>query len=82
MLRSSFQAAAWGYILVTNDGGSRQQPRGILGTRDDLAELGMTVMRPAEFVTVTRDNIAKRDERIRRVCTVMQTEVPSWVGQD
>lgn len=77
-----FQAAAWGYVLVTNDGASRRQPRGILGARDDLAAMGITIMRPREFVRTTRDSIAKRDERIQRVCSAMGVALPNWLGQD
>jgi hypothetical protein len=77
-----FQAAAWGYVLVTNDGASRRQPRGILGARDDLATLGVTVMKPREFVIATRERLAKRDERIQRVCTGMGMPLPDWLGKD
>jgi hypothetical protein len=77
-----FQAHAWGYVLVTTDGESRRQPRGILGSRHELAELGVTVMRPEEFVAVTRVRIAARDERIERICALKGVPVPSWLGQD
>lgn len=77
-----FQAAAWHHVLVTSDGQSRRQPRGILGSRARLTELGVTVMRPEEFVIATRERIAKRDERIRRVCAARNEPLPSWVGED
>lgn len=77
-----FQAHAWGYVLVTNDGDSRRQPRGILGAADALAELGVVVVRPGEFVTWVRGRIEKRDERFRRVCAATNTPLPEWLGQD
>jgi hypothetical protein len=77
-----FQAHAWGYVLVTNDGNSRRQPGGILGAAKALGELGVAVMRPEEFVALTRLRIAKRDERVRQNCIVTQTPLPDWLGQD
>lgn len=77
-----FQAQAWGYVLVTMDGNSRRQPRGILGARQELGELGVTVMRPEEFVTATRERIADRDRRLRQNCTMTGTPLPGWVGED
>jgi hypothetical protein len=37
-----------GAILVTSDGASNTQPRGILGSKADLAEIGVRVMSPRE----------------------------------
>ncbi|MCC6243964.1 MAG: hypothetical protein IT353_14065 [Gemmatimonadaceae bacterium] len=77
-----FQAHAWGYVLVTNDGNSRRQPGGILGAAAALSDLGVKVMRPEEFVELTRVRIAKRDERVRQNCAVTGTPLPDWLGQD
>jgi hypothetical protein len=35
-------------ILVTTDGASKRQPRGILGSKADLAKIGVRVMTPKE----------------------------------
>ena len=35
-------------ILVTSDGASKTQPRGILGSKADLAKIGVRVMTPSE----------------------------------
>jgi hypothetical protein len=53
-----FDAAKQHAILVTNDGGSKRQPGGIIGNRDRLARLGITVMRPHEVVELVREKIA------------------------
>lgn len=39
-------------IFVTRDGASRRQPRGILGSREQLKELGIQVMSPEEAVSL------------------------------
>lgn len=39
-----------GAILVTTDGASRRQPRGILGSKRELAALGIEVLTPIEAV--------------------------------
>ena len=77
-----YQAADWGYILVTNDGNSRNQPRGILGARDDLSRLHVTVLRPEEAVAYICGRIADRDARVTANCEAMQIELPSWIGDD
>ena len=43
-----------GAILVTRDGNSRTQPRGILGSREELAALGVTVLTFSEAVTYAK----------------------------
>jgi hypothetical protein len=40
-----------GAILVTTDGDSKSQPRGLLGGRDALQALGIRVVTPAEAVS-------------------------------
>ncbi|OGR06425.1 MAG: hypothetical protein A3K23_00960 [Desulfobacca sp. RBG_16_58_9] len=49
-----FNAWKYGCILVTNDGGSRCQPGGILGNRDKLLELGIQVLTDEEAVVRIR----------------------------
>jgi hypothetical protein len=43
-----------GAILVTRDGNSKTQPRGILGSRTELAALGITVLTFSEAVTYAK----------------------------
>lgn len=77
-----YQAAAWSSILVTSDGASRRQRRGILGSRLELAEMEIVVMPPAELVAHVRDLVARRDARVLKVCGARKLHVPSWVGAD
>ena len=77
-----FHAQKYMATLVTNDGDSRRQPRGILGNRHRLASLGVTVMRPSEVVGDVRARIRARDERARQAAAWKGTPVPSWVGSD
>jgi hypothetical protein len=43
-----------GAVFVTNDGASSRQPRGILGSKHELAALGVTVVTPAEAVALAK----------------------------
>jgi len=58
---------AWKYacILVTNDGGSRRQPGGILGNRDKLKNVGIEVVTDEEAVALVQQLIQERDNRER-----------------
>lgn len=49
-----FQAKRYSYPLITLDGSSKRQPRGILGSREALGELGITVLTPDEAVDMAR----------------------------
>ncbi|MCX6359788.1 MAG: hypothetical protein NT029_08285 [Armatimonadetes bacterium] len=76
---------AWKYklILITNDGDSNRQPRGILGSAADLRrELGVRVMRPADAVGHTRSAINNRDEYARSWADETGNALPEWVGRD
>ena len=77
-----YQAADWGYVLVTNDGDSKTQPRGILGARRELAELGVSVMRPEEAMEYVRQRIRNRDERLTSNCAATGTPEPAWLWND
>jgi hypothetical protein len=77
-----FHAQKYSAILVTNDGGSRRQPGGILGNRVRLAALGVTVMRPREVVAHVREKVRARDERAKQLALRHRTSVPTWVGAD
>jgi hypothetical protein len=77
-----YESAAWKHILVTNDGDSAAQPRGILGSREELATLDATVMHAGEAVAFIRGKIDQRDSRVASVCAVTNTTVPEWLGKD
>ena len=49
-----FNAWKYGAILITDDGGSKRQPGGILGNRDKLTALGIQVMRDHEAVEIVK----------------------------
>ena len=49
-----FQAKRYDYPLITLDGRSSRQPGGMLGNRDKLAEMGVTVLTPDEAVAMAR----------------------------
>jgi hypothetical protein len=51
-------------ILVTNDGGSKSQPGGILGNRDALRKrFALRILSADEAVEVVRKAIRERDDR-------------------
>lgn len=78
-----FNAKKYGAILVTNDGDSKRQPRGVLGCRDELKNrMGICVMTDEEAVAHIKDKIAQRDENARKQAEMEGTPVPDWVGRD
>jgi hypothetical protein len=77
-----FNAIKYHRILVTDDGGSRRQPGGILGNREQLRELGAQVMTDAEAVALVEQRVRDRDRRLRERCQRMGAPLPEWVGQD
>lgn len=50
-----------GAILVTSDGASKTQPRGILGSKADLAKIGVRVMTPSEALEEALRDDAEED---------------------
>jgi len=78
-----FNAAKYGRILVTADGGSRSQPMGILGNADTLKRaVGVDVMTDSDAVSLVEARIRRRDARCRWWAERSGTAVPEWVGQD
>lgn len=69
-------------ILITNDGGSKRQPGGILGNQKRLAQLGIRVMSDSEAVNKVKEAIKKRDDRATRRASKSGEELPDWVGKD
>jgi hypothetical protein len=77
-----FNAAKYMRTLVTHDGGSKSQPGGILGHRDELRELGIKIMTPAEAVAQVRKEIELRDRSAHQMAELGAAPLPDWVGKD
>jgi hypothetical protein len=77
-----FNAIKYGAILITNDGGSKRQPGGILGNRHKLKSLGAKILTDEEAVQLVQDLVKKRDERMRLYCERAKIPLPDWVGND
>ena len=70
-------------ILVTNDGGSKSQPGGILGSRDALARrFGIQILSAEEAVEFVRIKIRERDNFNRQVARKLGGPLPDWNGTD
>ena len=68
-------------ILVTQDGGSKSQPGGILGSRDKLIAL-VQIMSASEAVGFIAGKIAERDDFNREFVFELGGELPEWTGKD
>jgi hypothetical protein len=77
-----FNADKYHAILVTEDGASRHQPRGILGSRSALEPLGISVLTSEEAVAYVRREIAARDLNIQEGCKRFNVPLPDWHGKD
>jgi hypothetical protein len=78
-----FNASKYRAILVTNDGDSARQPRGILGSARALRQqLDIRVMRDSEVVAFVEEKIHDRDEMARIVSRETGAPLPPWVGRD
>ncbi len=77
-----FNAKKYVSILVTADGGSKSQPGGILGHKEELAGLGIQVMNDEEAVQLVRGLIADRDRLAARKHERFGVPLPDWVGRD
>jgi len=75
------EAAKYGAILVTNDGGSKSQPGGILGNRSKFGD-APRIKSPSEMVAFVRREISARDEFNREVHRRTGQELPDWTGKD
>jgi hypothetical protein len=77
------EAINWHAILVTRDGGSKEQRAGILGNRDRLREhFDVLILRPEEAVEFIRGKIAERDEFNAKVAALTGAALPDWAGRD
>lgn len=77
-----FNAWKYGRILVTDDGGSKKQPGGILGSHGKLAALGIKVLRDYEAVELVKEKIIQRDQSALKVASYKKDPIPQWVGKD
>jgi len=77
-----FNAYKYYAILITDDGGSRRQPEGILGNREKLRSLGVEVLRDFEAVELVKQKIVERDDITREICLTNCIPLPDWVGKD
>ena len=77
-----FNAKKYCRILITNDGGSRSQPGGILGNASRLAELGITVMSDNCAVEKVEEKIRSRDKRAQKIADKFGDFLPEWFNQD
>lgn len=68
--------------LITNDGGSKSQPGGILGNRDKLLSLGIRVITPQEAVEIVLSALKSRDSYAKQWHLLYGGEIPFWVEQD
>jgi hypothetical protein len=81
-VRICFTAMKYSAVLVTDDGASRSQPRGILGCKTELARLGVCVMRDYEAVSLIKQKIHERDTFVQELCRNNGSPLPDWVGRD
>ena len=70
------------FPLITNDGDSKSQPRGILGSRSALSKIGIKVLRPEEAVAQIKQLIKDRDDSACKLQTLYEGDLPWWVGKD
>lgn len=77
------EAIKWHAIFVTNDGGSKSQPSGILGNREELLrQFCVRIYRPEEAVEYIRSKITERDEFNAQVAALSGKPAPEWTGHD
>ena len=68
-------------ILISNDGGSKSQPGGILGNANALRDVA-TIMSPAEAVSFIQNKIKARDDHNHQVSEHTGNPMPEWSGCD
>lgn len=76
-----YEAVKYAAILITNDGGSKTQPGGILGNREKLRDY-LTIYSDHEAVEFIRQKIKERDDFNRRVASEIGGALPEWTGKD
>ncbi len=82
-VRIVFNAKKYMCYLITNDGDSKQQPRGILGSSEYLKiSLGIKVLRDKEAVSLVKHFIKSRDMTCHQRSQRFGLALPDWVGND
>lgn len=70
-------------VLVTADGNSKTQPRGILGSAEDLRrELNIRLMSDEEAVALVRRKVLERDKLNKASAERFGFALPEWHGKD
>jgi hypothetical protein len=77
-----FTAQRSGATLITDDGGSRSQPGGMLGNAQALAKLGIQVLSAQAAVAEIAGLISERDKLARQAAACTGARLPRWVGKD
>ncbi len=77
-----FTAGKYQTILVTNDGGSKRQPGGIIGKREELKRRGIQIMTDGEAVAYVVSRIQQRDRLAKERAVKFGQDLPWWVGRD
>lgn len=74
-------AIKYNAVLVTNDGGSKKQPGGILGNSEKLKD-HVQIMRATEAVEFINAKITRRDSLNKQVAEHTGSALPEWTGKD
>lgn len=74
-------AAHYHAILVTNDGGSKRQPGGILGNADKLSDI-VSIMNPQQAVDYIEGKIRDRDGMNKKIGEHTGQSLPEWTDKD
>lgn len=80
-VRIVWEAAKWHAILVTNDGGSKNQSGGILGNAYKIKNI-VNIMRDTEAVEFIKSKIKERDGRNIEISNLTAQALPEWTGKD
>ena len=78
-----FNAGKYCRYLVTNDGGSKNQPGGMLGNAERLKqEMDIKVMTDEDAVALVEKRIKSRDTHCRIISERTGEPLPDWVEKD
>jgi hypothetical protein len=77
-----FNAHKYGAVLITNDGGSKREPNGILGNAQKLRQIGIQVLRDYAAIELIKKKIIRRDQIAREIASTTGEPLPDWVGKD
>lgn len=75
------EACQYNAILVTNDGGSKSQPGGILGNRHKFEGL-VKILSPSEAVSFINEKICERDRLNTDISKNLGISAPDHTGKD